>query len=58
MLGCEPAVAADHRLPMLNAVRIPPEIDDAAVRAELRDTHNIEIGGGLESRRARSGESA
>jgi alanine-glyoxylate transaminase/serine-glyoxylate transaminase/serine-pyruvate transaminase len=47
VLGCDPAVGADHRLPMLNAVRIPEGIDDAAVRAELRDTYNIEIGGGL-----------
>jgi alanine-glyoxylate transaminase/serine-glyoxylate transaminase/serine-pyruvate transaminase len=46
-LGCEPAVAAEHRLPMLNAVRIPAGVDDAAVRAGLRDRHNIEIGGGL-----------
>lgn len=47
VLGCEPSVQADHRLPMLNAVRIPDGIDDAAVRTELRTRHNIEIGGGL-----------
>ena len=47
VLGCEPSVPADYRLPMLNAVHIPAGIDDAAVRTELRTKHNIEIGGGL-----------
>jgi len=47
VLGCEPSVAAEHRLPMLNAVRIPDGIDDAKVRTELREKYNIEIGGGL-----------
>ena len=47
ILGCEPSVQEDHRLPMLNAVLIPAGIDDAAVRTELRTRYNIEIGGGL-----------
>lgn len=47
VLGCGPSVAPGHRLPMLNAVRIPEGIDEAAVRTELREKHNIEIGGGL-----------
>ncbi len=38
--------AAD-RLWSLNAVRIPPGVDDAAVRSALLGAHGIEIGGGL-----------
>jgi len=47
VLGCEPSVAPGHRLPMLNAVRIPKGIADAKIRTQLRAKHNIEIGGGL-----------
>ena len=36
-----------HQLPMLNAVRIPEGVDDAAVRGGLLDRFGIEIGGGL-----------
>ena len=32
---------------MLNAVRIPEGLDNAAVRGRLLDEYNIEIGGGL-----------
>jgi alanine-glyoxylate transaminase/serine-glyoxylate transaminase/serine-pyruvate transaminase len=32
---------------MLNAVAIPPGVDDAIVRKQLLDEFNIEIGGGL-----------
>jgi alanine-glyoxylate transaminase/serine-glyoxylate transaminase/serine-pyruvate transaminase len=46
-LGVEFAVAAEHRLPMLNAVRIPAGADDKAVRAQLLNQFGIEIGGGL-----------
>jgi alanine-glyoxylate transaminase/serine-glyoxylate transaminase/serine-pyruvate transaminase len=46
-LGFEFVVAPEYRLPMLNAVRIPEGLDDAAVRARLLDEYNIEIGGGL-----------
>ncbi len=46
-LGFEFLVAAQYRLPMLNAVKIPAGVDDAAVRRRLLDEYNIEIGGGL-----------
>ncbi|MCP4204608.1 MAG: alanine--glyoxylate aminotransferase family protein, partial [bacterium] len=46
-LGCSPFVARKHRLPMLNAVHVPAGVDDAAVRRELLNGYNIEIGGGL-----------
>ncbi|MCA9113484.1 MAG: alanine--glyoxylate aminotransferase family protein [Planctomycetaceae bacterium] len=46
-LGLEYAVAESHRLPMLNAVRIPEGVDDAAVRRQLLQEFGIEIGGGL-----------
>jgi alanine-glyoxylate transaminase/serine-glyoxylate transaminase/serine-pyruvate transaminase len=44
--GFRMAVAAEHRLPMLNAV-IPPYDDEAAVRRRLLAEHGIEVGGGL-----------
>ena len=40
-------VAPEYRLPMLNAVKIPGGIDEAAVRGQLLDEYNIEVGGGL-----------
>ncbi len=46
-LGFEFLVAAEYRLPMLNAVKIPAGVDDAAVRRQLLEEYNIEIGGGL-----------
>ena len=46
-LGIEYAAQAGHQLPMLNAVRIPEGIDDAAVRTGLLNRFGIEIGGGL-----------
>lgn len=36
-----------HQLVSLNAVRIPPGIDEKAVRARLLASHGIEIGAGL-----------
>jgi alanine-glyoxylate transaminase/serine-glyoxylate transaminase/serine-pyruvate transaminase len=36
-----------HQLPMLNAVRIPEDVDDAAVRRGLLERFGIEIGAGL-----------
>lgn len=36
-----------HHLPMLNAVRIPDGVDDAAVRRRLLEEYRLEIGGGL-----------
>lgn len=46
-LGLEMAVAAEHRLPQLNAVRIPEGVDDATVRSTLLGDFNLEIGAGL-----------
>ncbi|GIX05416.1 MAG: serine--pyruvate aminotransferase [Planctomycetaceae bacterium] len=46
-LGLEYAVPAEHRLPMLNAIRIPAGVDDLAVRRQLLEEFGIEIGGGL-----------
>jgi alanine-glyoxylate transaminase/serine-glyoxylate transaminase/serine-pyruvate transaminase len=46
-LGLEMHVSEGFRLPMLNAVRIPPGLDDLSVRKGLLDAFQIEIGGGL-----------
>ncbi len=46
-LGFEFIVERQHRLPMLNAVKIPEGQDDAAIRARLLNEFNIEIGAGL-----------
>lgn len=46
-LGFEFLVEEPYRLPMLNAVKIPPGVDDATVRSRLLHEYNIEIGGGL-----------
>jgi len=46
-MGLSLFVAAPYRLPMLNTVKIPEGIDDAAVRKELRNSYKIEIGAGL-----------
>ncbi|EED36158.1 aminotransferase class V [Luminiphilus syltensis NOR5-1B] len=46
-LGLSMAVAADYRLPQLNAVNIPDGIDDGAIRGALLNDHNLEIGAGL-----------
>ena len=46
-LGLEMLVEPESRLPMLNAVKIPEGIDEAAVRGRLLKNHNIEIGAGL-----------
>jgi len=45
-LGFRMQVAAEHRLPMLNAV-IPPFPNEANVRARLLSEHGIEVGAGL-----------
>lgn len=47
VLGITPLPAPDVRLPMLNCVLVPREIDEGGVRAELLDRFGIEIGGGL-----------
>ena len=46
-LGMELLAPADERLMTLNTVRIPAGVDDAAVRTALRETFNVEIGGGM-----------
>jgi alanine-glyoxylate transaminase/serine-glyoxylate transaminase/serine-pyruvate transaminase len=46
-IGIEYAAAPPHQLPMLNAVRIPVGVDDAAIRSGLLNRFGIEIGGGL-----------
>jgi len=48
-MGLSMLVDAPHRLPMLNTVKIPEGVEDAAVRKELRSTYKIEIGAGLGS---------
>jgi alanine-glyoxylate transaminase / serine-glyoxylate transaminase / serine-pyruvate transaminase len=46
-IGISFAVAESYRLPMLNAVKIPDNVDDAAVRGQLLQEFGIEIGAGL-----------
>jgi alanine-glyoxylate transaminase/serine-glyoxylate transaminase/serine-pyruvate transaminase len=46
-VGIGYAAAEGHQLPMLNAIRIPPGIDDLATRKRLLSEFGIEIGGGL-----------
>ncbi|MBN2706499.1 MAG: alanine--glyoxylate aminotransferase family protein [Deltaproteobacteria bacterium] len=46
-MGLEMLVDASCRLPMLNAVKIPHGVDDAAVRRRLLLDYKIEIGAGL-----------
>ncbi len=50
--GFEPLVAAEHRLPMLNAVRLPAtatvlQRGEDEVRSALLERHGIEVGAGL-----------
>ena len=46
-MGLQMLVAPEHRLPMLNAIRIPEGVDDAALRGFLLANFNLEFGGGL-----------
>ena len=46
-LGFEFLVASEYRLPMLNAVKVPADVNEAAVRRRLLQEYNIEIGAGL-----------
>ncbi len=46
-LGLELLVDLPYRLPMLNAVKIPEGVEEAAARSALRTRHKIEIGAGL-----------
>ncbi len=46
-IGITFAAQEGHQLPMLNAVRVPEGVDDAAVRGGLLNRFGIEIGAGL-----------
>jgi alanine-glyoxylate transaminase/serine-glyoxylate transaminase/serine-pyruvate transaminase len=46
-LGMTFAAQEGHRLPQLNAVRIPEGVDDLRVRKQLLERFGIEIGAGL-----------
>ena len=46
-LGFEMLVAPEYRLPMLNAVKVPENLDEAVIRRRLLEEYNIEIGAGL-----------
>lgn len=47
-LGFEYIVKDENqRLPMLHAVYLPKGLDEGLLRKELREKHNIEVGGGL-----------
>lgn len=46
-LGFDLLVAPEYRMPMLNAVKLPAGLDDAAVRGRLLAEHDIEVGAGL-----------
>jgi alanine-glyoxylate transaminase/serine-glyoxylate transaminase/serine-pyruvate transaminase len=46
-LGLEMHVPLEYRLPSLTTVKIPQDIDEAAIRAKLLARYNIEIAGGL-----------
>ncbi len=48
-MGLQMLVAPEHRLWTLNAVRIPPGVEDGRVRSRLLSEHNIEIGAGFGS---------
>jgi len=46
-LGFQFLVKEGFRLPMLNTIKIPDGIDEKAIRMNLLNKHNIEIGAGL-----------
>jgi alanine-glyoxylate transaminase/serine-glyoxylate transaminase/serine-pyruvate transaminase len=46
-LGLELFAADGHRLPELTTVRVPDGVDSAAVRKELLERYDVEIGGGV-----------
>lgn len=46
-IGLDLLVAEKDRLPMLNAVKVPEGVDEAAIRKALLTQDAIEIGGGL-----------
>ena len=46
-MGLELFAAEGHRLPELTTVTVPDGVDSAAVRKELLERYDIEIGGGV-----------
>ena len=46
-LGFDPLPPVDYRLPTLLCVTVPASIDEGAVRSQLLERFDIEIGGGL-----------
>jgi alanine-glyoxylate transaminase/serine-glyoxylate transaminase/serine-pyruvate transaminase len=48
-MGLAMAVSQQYRLPQLNSVLIPEEVDDAALRTALLEEFDLEIGAGLGS---------
>ncbi len=56
-IGLELFAAAGHRLPELTTVKVPDDVDSAAVRAQLLQRYNIEIGAGAGSSPRASGGS-
>ncbi len=46
-IGLEFLVDESYRLPQLNSICIPDGVDEAAVRAQLLDDYDLEIGAGL-----------
>lgn len=46
-MGLEYVVRETERLPQLNAVAVPPGVEDAAVRRRLLNDYGLEIGAGL-----------
>ena len=48
-LGLEFIVEAEYRLPQLNTVTVPTDIDEAVVRSRLLTDYGLEIGAGLGS---------
>lgn len=48
-MGLSMLVDADIRLPQLNTINVPDNIDEASVRKQLLSHYNIEIGAGLGS---------
>lgn len=52
-MGLEVLAPEGYRAPMITAVKVPPGVDEAAVRRCLAERHNLEIGGGLGPLRGR-----
>ncbi|NIV93012.1 aminotransferase class V-fold PLP-dependent enzyme [candidate division KSB1 bacterium] len=46
-LELAPFVDEAIRLPTLNAIKVPPNVDEAKIRRTLLNDYNLEIGGGL-----------